>query len=55
MGVQHGIVLELQLYVRNISDEEYVTGMFPVPLANIGVLGHFGNPRTYGLRATYNF
>lgn len=47
--------LELQFYVNNFTDEEYLTGMFPSSAPTIGVLGHYANPRTYGVRATYNF
>ena len=46
--------LELQLYVDNLTDEEYLTGMFPVG-AFIGVIGHYGDPLTFGARATYSF
>ena len=44
----------LQVYINNLTDKEYLTGMSaPNPL--FGALGHYGNPRTWGARVTYNF
>jgi len=50
-----GSSLDLSLYLKNASDEEYIVGSQPV-LAQLGTaLSSYGEPRTYGLSATYHF
>jgi len=50
-----GSPLDLSLYIKNASNEEYVVGGQPV-LAQLGAaLYNYGEPRTYGLAATYHF
>lgn len=42
--------LEIALWTRNLTDEEYVTGTAQFPLVRAG---RFGSPRTFGIRISY--
>jgi len=47
--------LALQLWVRNLTNDEYFTSGFPAP-AQAGTFNYYPNqPRTYGVNARYNF
>lgn len=49
--------LEIQAYVKNLTDEEYLTSISDYTLG--GIFGtstrRYGAPRTYGVRLTYDF
>lgn len=46
--------IELKAFVNNATDEEYVTHAFTQRASRIA-FGLFGDPRTYGVSATYKF
>ena len=47
--------VDLQLWVRNLTNDEYFTSGFPAP-AQAGTFNYYPNqPRTYGVVARYNF
>ncbi len=47
--------LKLSAWGKNLADEEYVVFAFPVSDPAISVVQAFGDPRTYGIDATYQF
>lgn len=49
----HGGALQISLWGKNLTDEEYVT--YGVPLTGVGAVRIFGTPRTYGFDVTYEF
>ena len=46
--------IEIKAFVNNATDEEYVTHVFTQRASRIA-FGLFGDPRTYGVSATYKF
>lgn len=47
--------LELSLWAKNITDEEYIIIAFPVGEPAISIGQAFGDPRTFGIDATLRF
>jgi len=46
--------LEVQAYVDNVTDKDYINGMIDFNL-NSGLAGDINPPRTYGIKAVYHF
>ncbi len=54
-GLDFGNDLELQLWVRNATEDEYITTYFAVPAQSGIVNGYPSEPRTYGLNLRKSF
>jgi len=54
-GLDFGNDLELQIWARNVTEDEYITTYFAVP-AQAGIVnGYPSEPRTYGVNLRKNF